>query len=50
VFIVVTEVVVFVVRLVDVFVVRFLVVAVTVFSHCSSVPSELKFVSATEVS
>ena len=50
VFIVVTEVVVFVVRLVTVFVVRFFVVAVTVFSHCSSVPSELKFVSATEVS
>ena len=49
-FIVVCDVVVFVVRLVTVFVVRFFVVAVTVFSHCSSVPSELKFVSANEVS
>ena len=49
-FIVVCEVVVFVVRLVTVFVVKLFVVAVTVFSHCSSVPSELKFVSADEVS
>ena len=41
VFIVVWEVVVFVVRFVTVFVVRLDVVLVTVFSHCSSVPSEL---------
>ena len=41
VFIVVVEAVVFVVKLVTVCVVRFLVVVVTVFSHCSRVPSEL---------